>query len=159
PVTGGTFTDRGNGRGDLVINPATAAVGTTLQVLFTATDSLGRSKSVPTTILIAAAADILQAQVVWTPPTGNGASPTGAAAIAPFLTQTVRIPTGSAPAGLVGYAVYRGTAPGLQAQLASLVGVSPASANTFTDTLPKPPEGQLASFRYFYVVTALYQDG
>lgn len=158
-VTGGTFTDRGNGRGDLVINPATAAVGTTVQVLFTATDSQNRSKSVPTTIIIAAAADVLQAQVVWTPPTGSGASPTAAAAIDTFLTQTVRIPTGAAPAGLVGYAIYRGTAPGLQAQLSSLVGVSPASANTFTDTLPKPAEGQLASFRYFYVVTALYQDG
>jgi hypothetical protein len=156
-VAGGTFTDRGNGRGDLVITPALAAVGTSLQVLFTATDSQNRTKTFPTTINIVNAADVVQVQVLWTPPTAAGGAPTGAAAIDSFVTQVVHQPSGSGPSTLVGYAVYRGTATGVQAQLSSLVGVS--TTTSFTDTLPKPAEGQLNAFHYFYVVTALYRDG
>ncbi|HKQ08650.1 MAG TPA: choice-of-anchor D domain-containing protein [Blastocatellia bacterium] len=158
-VAGGTFTDRGNGRGDLVITPAASAVGSNLRVIFTATDSQNRSKSFPTTITVVSAADVVQVQVLWTPPASAPASPTGAAAIDTFLSQIVRQPTGAAPATLVGYAIYRGTAPGVQPQLSSLVGVAPATATSFTDNLPKPAAGQLAAFRYFYVVTALYRDG
>jgi Fibronectin type III domain/Abnormal spindle-like microcephaly-assoc'd, ASPM-SPD-2-Hydin len=156
-VASGTFTDRGNGRGDLVINPA--AAGSSLQVVFTATDLLGRSKSFPTTINVVNAADVVQVRVLWTPPAAAPASPTGAAAVDTFLTQVVRQPAGAAPGSLVGYAIYRGTAAGVQAQLSNLVGIAPSTATSFTDNLPKPAEGQLASFRYFYVVTALYQDG
>jgi HYDIN/CFA65/VesB-like, Ig-like domain/Fibronectin type III domain len=158
-VAGGTFTDRGNGRGDLVITPAATAVGTTLQVMFTATDSQNRTKSFPTRIIIADAADLVQVQVLWTPPASAAAGPTGAAAIDTFLTQTVRQASGAAPSTLVGYAIYRATAAGVQAQLSSLVGVAAPTALSLTDNLPKPAAGQFASFRYFYVVTALYRDG
>jgi Abnormal spindle-like microcephaly-assoc'd, ASPM-SPD-2-Hydin/Fibronectin type III domain len=158
-VAGGTFTDRGNGRGDLVINPAAAAAGSSLQVVFTATDSQNHSKSFPTTINIVNAADVVQVEVLWTAPSAAGASPAGAAAIDPFFTQVVHHTAGSPPATLVGYAIYRSTSPGLQAQLSNLVGVVPGTATSFMDALPKPAEGQLASFRYFYVITALYQDG
>jgi len=161
-VAGGTFTDRGNGRGDLVINPAAAAIGSSLQVVFTATDSQNRSKSFPTTINVVNAADVVQVEVVLTPPAAASNAPTGVAAIDPFFTQIVSRTIGVTPATLVGYAVYRGTTPGVQAQLSNLVGiVQPSStmAVSFTDNLPKPAEGQLAAFRYFYVVTALYRDG
>jgi hypothetical protein len=158
-VAGGVFTDRTNGRGDLVINPSAAAAGSSLQVVFTATDSQNRSKSFPTTINVVNAADVVQVEVLWTPPTAAGNSPSGAAAIDPFFTQVVRRAGGAGPATLVGYAIYRGTAPGVQAQLSNLVGVAPGTATSFTDTLPKPADGQLAAFRYFYVVTALYRDG
>ncbi|HJQ25056.1 MAG TPA: choice-of-anchor D domain-containing protein [Blastocatellia bacterium] len=158
-VPGGTFTDRGNGRGDLVINPATSAIGTSLRVIFTATDSQNRTKSFPTLISIVDAASVVQVQVMWTPPTAAPNSPTGAAAVDTFLTQTVRQLTGTAPSTLVGYSIYRATATGVQVQLSSLVGVAPASATSFTDNLPKPADNQLNAFRYFYVVTALYRDG
>ena len=156
-VAGGTFTDRGNGRGDLVFTPAAAAAGTSLQVLFTATDSQNRTKTFPTTINIVNATDVVQVEVFWTPAAAAGGAPTDVAAIDSFVTQTVRRPGGSAPSTLVGYAVYRGTAPGVQAQLSNLVGV--ATTNSFTDRLPKPAESQLNAFRYFYTVVALYRDG
>ena len=161
-VAGGTFTDRGNGRGDLVITPAAAAVGTSLQVIFTATDSQNRTKSFPTTINVANAADLVQVEVLLTPPSAAPNPPSGVAAIDLFLTQMVARTGGTTPSSLVGYAVYRGTTTGVQPQLSNLVGVvkpSSSSPVSFIDNLPKPAEGQSASFRFFYVVTALYQDG
>ena len=165
-VAGGTFTDRGNGRGDLVITPS-GTPGSTLSVLFTASDSAGRTKSVPTTINLLAQADTANVRVSWTAPETAPGAPTGAVAIDQFITPlsvggTVTAQGGFEPAaaaGLVGYAVYRGTSPGVTATLSNLVGVVPASATSFTDALPHTAGTSFASFQFYYVVTALYQTG
>lgn len=165
-VAGGTFTDRGNGRGDLVITPA-GAPGSTLSVLFTATDSAGRTKSVPTTINLLAQADTANVRVSWTAPDTAPGAPTSTTANDLFITP---LSVGSevtaqgnlqpaVAAGLVGYAIYRGTSTGVSAALSNLVGVVPASATSFTEVLPHAAGSSFAAFRFFYVVTALYQTG
>jgi hypothetical protein len=162
-VAGGTFTDQGNGRGALVINPSAASSGTTAQVIFTATDGAGRTKSIPTTITVISPADAAQVALVWQIPTAASGPPTSATALDLFITPLVPTPGGNVPAaeidGRAAYVIYRGTVTGAGAQLSGIVGIVPATDRFFLDNLPRPANGNFASFRFFYVVTALYTNG
>lgn len=162
-VAGGTFTDQGNGKGALVINPAAASAGSSVQVIVTATDGAGRTKSIPTTINIIASADNAQVALGWQIPTAASGPPTSAAAIDLFITplvpgQNVPIPVAEVD-GRAAYVIYRATVTGTGAQLSGIVGVVPPTNRFFTDNLPRPANGNFASFRFFYVVTALYTNG
>lgn len=161
-VAGGTFTDRGNGRGDLVINP-TGATGSTLQVLFTATDGQGRTKTIPTIITIVSQDDRVQVAVGWSNPTAASGPPINVTAIDLFITPLVPLQVAPAPAldpdGRVAFAIYRETVPGISPQLSSLVAIVSPLNRSFTDNLLRPANGNFSSFRFFYTVTAIYSNG
>ena len=162
-VTGGTFTDQGNGRGALVMNPTAASSGSSVQVIFTATDGAGRTKSIPTTINIISSANNAQVALGWQIPTAASGPPTSALALDLFFTHLIPLQVGAIPAaevdGRAAYVIYRATVTGTGAQLSGIVGVVPPTNRFFTDNLPRPADGNFASFRFFYVVTALYTNG
>lgn len=159
-VSGGTFTDRGNGRGDLVFTPAAGAAN--INVLFTARDGSNRSKTIQSSIRVLDAAETSQVRVSWTAPATAPNQPTSATAtptyITPLSSGAVVQTRGVVPAdaaGLVGYVIYRSDTPGVAVGLANIVGVVPSTTTTFNDRLPAPPGPTVA----FYVVTALYNTG
>jgi hypothetical protein len=162
PVAGGTFTDQGNGRGALVINP-TVAAGGTQQVTFTATDGAGRTKSIPTIIMVISSADAVQVQLSWRVPTVASGPPTDATALDLFFTHLIPLQGGAVPAaevdGRAAYVVYRATLTGAGPQLSGVVAIVPPTNRIFLDNLPRPANGNFAPFRFFYVVTALYTNG
>jgi HYDIN/CFA65/VesB family protein len=162
-VSGGTFTDRGNGRGDLVLTPAASASGNVF-VTFTARDSASRIKTLQSVITIVASANTHRVQVSWTAPETAPGGPTDALATdqsitALAATQSAVEAEGVEPAvaaGLVGYVIYRSQSAGVAVTLSNIVGVVPASQTAFSDVVPAPPgSGQT----FFYRVTALYQTG
>jgi hypothetical protein len=163
PVTGGVFTDRGNGRGDLVLTPAAAG---TAQVTFTATAG-NLSKTVQTLITIIPAANAARVQISWTAPQTAPGPPTGVAARDLFITPlSVEVKASEADgfspadaAGLVGYVIYRENRAGVNVLPSNIVGVVPASQTSFTDTLAAPAGGSFANLRFYYRVTALYATG
>jgi hypothetical protein len=165
PVAGGTFTDRGNGRGDLIFTSAPAATGDRL-VTFTARDSAGRLKTLQGVITILPQASTHSVLISWTPPVFN--TPPNAPSNAVALDLSIPpIPASAELAGspsvepaqqtgLVGYVVYRSTAPGVPESLSNIVGVVPATQTSFTDTAPAPASSPQV---FFYSVTALYATG
>ena len=160
-VAGGVFTDRGNGRGDLLITPAAGASGRLL-VTFTARDSQNRQKQVVSAITLLVPADSHRIQVAWTAPASAPNPPTGVIAsdlsITPLSTvddQADSIEPAQA-AGLAGYIIYRATSAGATPTPANIVGVATASQTSFTDNVPaQASSGQV----FFYVVTAFYGTG
>ncbi|HXG93439.1 MAG TPA: choice-of-anchor D domain-containing protein [Blastocatellia bacterium] len=165
-IAGGAFTDRGNGRGDLVFTP-TGTTRSTMQVTFTATDSANRTKSLVAAITIVPATDIFRVQVSWTAPQTAPGAPTNALAVNRSF-QQLRLPDGyveaasfepADAAGLIGYAVYRSATPGAATSLGNIVGVVPATATSFNDLIPTPGGTSFVMPPAFYTVTALYATG
>lgn len=161
PVQGGVFTNRGNGRGDLVLTPASGATGRVL-VTFTARDGQNRQKSVQSSITILAPADSHRAQVIWTPPTSGTNPPSSVFAndqsITPLALGGDSVDNEIEPqqTGLVGYVIYRSTTPGVPVSLGNIVGTALAGQLSFNDNLPVPAS---STQTFFYVVTALYGTG
>lgn len=164
-VPGGVFTDRGNGRGDLVLTPAATVTGT-VEVTFTATAG-SLSKSVQTVITIIPASAAARVQINWTAPQTAPGAPTGVTARDLFITPLsigvvspeARDFTPADAAGLVGYVIYRESMAGVKVQASNIVGVVPATQTSFTDTITAPSGDSFASFKYYYRVTALYATG
>jgi hypothetical protein len=164
-VTGGVFTDRGNGRGDLVLTPAASATGT-VEVTFTATAG-NLTKSVQTLITIVPASNAVKVQITWTAPQTAPGAPTGVAATDLFITPLSIVATGFeaadfAPAdaaGLVGYVIYRENRAAVRILPSNIVGVVPATQTSFTDTIVMPAGSSFANFKFYYRVTALYATG
>lgn len=168
PVQGGVFTDRGNGRGDLVLTPQVSA-RTTLQVTFTATDSANAIKTLQSFITVIPAGDTWRVQVRWVAPEVASNAPTGVAAVNQNFPSITAAPDpiesaeaeGFNPAvapGLVGYVIYRSDTRGAAPSLGNIVGIAPASATSFNDAIPTPG-GNVLNQPFFYRVTALYQSG
>ncbi len=165
PVQGGVFTNRGNGRGDLVLTPQ-ATSRTTLQVMFTATDSANRVKTLQSFITVIPSGDTWRVQVRWVAPEVASNAPTDVVAVnqnfpalnaAPESFETEGFNPAVAP-GLVGYVIYRSDTRGAAPSLGNIVGVAPATATSFNDAIPTPGGNSLAQ-PFFYRVTALYQTG
>jgi hypothetical protein len=167
-VPGGIFTDRGNGRGDLVLTPQGAS-RTTLQVMFTATDSANRSKSLQSFITVVPSGDTWRVQVRFVAPEVASNAPTDVVALNQNFASLASAPDsfesagaeGFNPAvapGLVGYVIYRSDTRGSAAALGNIVGIAPATATSFTDAIPTPGGNSIAQ-PFFYRVTALYQTG
>jgi hypothetical protein len=162
-VQGGVFTDRGNGRGDLVVTPAASASGRIL-VTFTARDGQNRTKAVQSSITIVAASATRQARLNWTAPAASPAAPSNLAATDLSIT-----PLGFAgdsfesesidpeqSAGLTGYVIYRATTPSVPISLGNIVGIATAGQTSFTDNLPSPPGSPQI---FYYTMTAFYSAG
>ena len=164
-VAGGVFTDRGNGRGDLVLTPAAAATGT-VTVTFTATSGT-LTKTAQTLITIIPASDAARVQISWTAPQTAPGPPTGVVARDLFITPLsvglepsgVNDFTPADAAGLVGYVIYREDRAGVRLLPSNIVGVVPATQTSFTDTLNFPPGSSPLNLRFYYRVTALYATG
>jgi hypothetical protein len=162
-VQGGVFTDRGNGRGDLVVTPAASATGRLL-VTFTARDGQNRVKAVQSSITIVAASASHQARLVWTAPAASPGGPSNLAAtdlsITPlsFLGDSIESESvePEQAAGLIGYVIYRATTPTVPLSLANIVGIATAGQTSFTDNLPAPA-GSAQIF--YYTMTAFYGSG
>jgi len=159
-VANGTFTNSGGGRGNFVYSPPMDADGNT-RVIFTARDSANRMKTVQSLITILPAASTHNVRVGLVAPETASNAPTNVTA-----SDLSIIPLGanldfstvqpSVAAGLVGYAIYRSTSPGVSVSLSNIIGVIPASQSTFTDIVPASA-GSTQTF--FYRATALYQTG
>ncbi|HVG19011.1 MAG TPA: choice-of-anchor D domain-containing protein, partial [Blastocatellia bacterium] len=164
-VAGGVFTDRGNGRGDLVLTPAATATGTA-GVTFTATAG-NLTKTAQTLITIIPPSDAARVQITWTAPQTAPGPPTGVAARDLFITPLSNGVGGAEAdgfttadaAGLVGYVIYRERTAGVRILPSNIVGVVPATQTSFTDTIAMPAGSSFANFRYYYRVTALYATG
>lgn len=159
----GLFTDRGNGRGDLVLMPSANTSGRFL-VTFTATDTANTIKTLQSVINVAAASDTHRVQITWVAPETASNPPTNvlandlsltalAASINSFESHSLEP---AVAAGLVGYVVYRSDTAGVPISLSNIVGVALATQTSFTDTVPAPPNSPQV---FFYRVTALYQTG
>lgn len=165
-IPGGVFTDRGNGRGDLVLIPVGTAQ-TTAQVMFTATDSAGRTKSLLSLITIVPPSQRVQVRLSFTAPETAPGPPTSFAAndlsFSPLFTGTL-VPQGGSitpavAAGLAGYAVYRSNSSGTGVSLGNIVAIVPASATSITDSVPIPEGTSSLSQPVFYIATAIYGTG
>jgi hypothetical protein len=167
-VPGGIFTDRGNGRGDLVLTPQSAS-RTTLQVMFTATDSANRSKSLQSFITVVPSGDTWRVQVRFVAPEVASNAPTDVVALNQNFVSLGTAPESFEPAeaegfnpavapGLVGYVIYRSDTRGAAVSLGNIVGIAPATATSFTDAIPTPGGNSIAQ-PFFYRITALYQTG
>jgi hypothetical protein len=165
-LTGGVFTDRGNGRGDLVFTP-TGTARSTAQVIFNAIDGANRTRSLISTITIVPAADTFRVRISWAAPETAPGPPTGVLAVNQTFQQLAspaEVIAGSefepaVAAGLIGFAIYRSPTPGTQPSLANIVGVVPATATSFTDAIPTPGGTTFVMPPAYYVVTALYSTG
>jgi len=164
-IAGGVFTDRGNGRGDLVLTPATSATGTA-QVIFTATAG-SLTKTVLTVITIIPASDAARVQITWTAPQTAPGAPTNVAARDLFITplsvdggvfEAADITPADA-VGLVAYVIYRQNRAGVTLLASNIVGVVPATQTSFTDILNFPAGSSPSNLRFYYRVTALYASG
>jgi hypothetical protein len=159
---GGVFTDRGNGRGDLVFNPA-GPRGTT-QVSFTARDSAGAVKTLVSIITIVPTGERETVQLSLTAPETASNPPTNFLAVDTKITpMSLGVQTdGFSPqvaAGLVGYALYRANQSGQAFSLGNIVAVIPASQSSANDSVALPPGTSFLSSPAFYVATALYATG
>lgn len=160
-IAGGTFTDRGNGRGDLVYTPPAATSGNQ-RVTVTARDSANRAKSIQMIISVVEAASTHNVQILFTAPETASNPPTNLLAndqsITPLGANHEPVDgQGIEPqvaAGLTGYAIFRSNNPNVQESLANIVGVIPASATSFTDIVPTPGGSTQV---FYYSATALYQ--
>jgi len=162
-VPNGVFTDRGNGRGDLVLTPPASATGRIL-VTFTARDGQNRTKAVQSSITIVAASASHQARLNWTAPGASPAAPSNLSAtdlsITPLELVGDSIESESIDpeqtAGLIGYVVYRATTPSVPLSLGNIVGIATASQTSFTDNLPVAAG---SSQVFYYALTAFYGTG
>ncbi len=131
--------------------------------MFTAANVTGLYDSLTLLINIIASADKVQVALGWQIPTAASGPPLNATALDLFFThliplQLVPVPVAEVD-GRAAYVIYRATVTGTGAQLSGIVGVVPPTNRFFTDNLPRPANGNFASFRFFYVVTALYTNG
>jgi hypothetical protein len=164
-ITGGVFTDRGNGRGDLVLTPAASATGTA-EVTFTATAG-NLVKTALTVITIIPESDAVRVQVSWTAPQTAPGAPTNVGARDLFFTSLsiggeTALSQDFTPAdavGLIGYVIYRENRPGVRLLPSNIVGVVPVSQTSFTDVIAAPAGGSFSNFKFYYRVTALYASG
>lgn len=160
-VQGGTFTDRGNGKGDLVLNLPANASGRLL-LTFRATDGANRTKIGQSVVNIVQAADTHNVQVVMTAPQTAPGAPTNVFAndqsFTPLLAGGFEdlnlVPQDAA--GLTAYLIYRSETPGVQVSAANLVGQLAIGQSSYIDKVPAPA-GSAKIF--YYVVTALYASG
>lgn len=159
-VANGNFTNQGGGRGSFVYSPDIDATGNA-RVIFTARDSANRMKTVQSLITILPAASthnvsvgLVAPETASNPPTNVTASDLSITPLATPLDATSLHP--AAAPGLVGYAIYRSTSPGVSVALSNIIGVIPATQSTFTDIVPVPSDSTQS---FFYRVTALYQTG
>jgi hypothetical protein len=157
-VAGGVFTDRGNGKGDMVLNLPANASGRLL-LTFRATDGANRSKIGQSLVNIVSAADTHNVQVVLLAPQTAPGAPTNVFAndqsFTPLAASGMET-TNLAPqdaAGLTAYLIYRSESPGVQVSPANLVGQMAAGQTSYIDKVPAPAT---SSKIFYYVVTALY---
>ncbi len=159
-LAGGTFTDQGSGRGQLVYTPPADATGTQ-RLTLTARDTANRMKTLQILISLADAASTHGVQIIFTPPETASNPPTSVLANDLSITALGANPEplGVEPqvaAGLIGYVIYRSDSPNPAPSLSSIVGVVGASATSFTDTVPAAAGSTQV---FFYTATALYQTG
>jgi hypothetical protein len=160
-IQGGTFTDRGNGKGDLVLNLPANASGRLL-LTFRATDGAARSKIGQSLVNIVQAADTHNVQVVLTAPQTAPGAPTGVSAndqsYTPLFASSFEdlnlVPQDAA--GLSAYLIYRSESPNVQASQANLVGQLAKGQTSYIDKVPAPASSAKI---FYYVVTALYTSG
>jgi hypothetical protein len=160
-VQGGTFTDRGNGKGDLVLNLPANASGRLL-LTFRATDGANRSKIGQSVVNIVQAADTHNVQIVLTAPQTAPGAPTSVFAndqsFTPLLASAFEevnlVPQDAA--GLTAYLIYRSENPNVQVSAANLVGQLSIGQTSYID---KVPASATSSKIFYYVVTALYTSG
>lgn len=160
-VQGGTFTDRGNGKGDMVLNLAASASGRLL-ITFRATDGANRSKIGQSVVNIVAAADTHNVQVAFTAPQTAPGAPTNVFAsdqsftpLAVSALETENLVPQDA-AGLTAYLIYRSENPNVAVSPANLVGQIAVGQTSYLD---KVPAAASSSKVFYYVVTALYTNG
>lgn len=161
PVSGGIFTDRGNGKGDLVLNLPANASGRLL-VTFRATDGANRVKIGQSVVNIVQATDTHNIQVIFTAPQTAPGAPTNVFAndqsFAPLLASRFEamslVPQDAA--GLTAYLIYRSENPGVQVSAANLVGQLAIGQTSYIDKVPAPATSAKV---FYYVVTALYANG
>jgi hypothetical protein len=157
-ASGGIFTDRGNGKGDLVLNLPANANGRFL-VSFRATDGAGRIKTSQSVVNVTAAADTHNVQVTLLAPLVAPNAPTNVFAFDQSFTPLAIAGIAEqnlAPqdaAGLTAYLVYRSDNPNVQLSPANLVGMFAAGQTSYIDKVPAPGT---SSRVFYYVVTALY---
>ena len=161
PVQGGTFTDRGNGKGDLVLNLPANASGRLL-LTFRATDGANRTKTGQSIVNIVQAADTHNVQIVFLAPQTAPGAPTNVFAndqsFTPLFVNTTE-EANLAPqdaAGLTAYLIYRSESPNVQVSPANLVGQVSVGQTSYIDKVPAPAT---SSKIFYYVVTALYTSG
>ncbi len=161
PVPGGTFTDRGNGKGDLVLSLPANASGRLL-LTFRATDGANRLKIGQSIVNIVQAADTHNVQVVLLAPQTAPGAPTNVFANEQSFTLlfAIAIETENLfpqdAAGLTAYLIYRSESPNVQVTPANLVGQISAGQTSYIDKVPAPVS---SSKIFYYVVTALYTSG
>ncbi|MBI3651915.1 MAG: choice-of-anchor D domain-containing protein [Acidobacteria bacterium] len=160
-ASGGTFTDRGNGKGDMVLNLPTTASGRFL-ITYRATDGANRLKTGQSVVNIVAAADTHNVQVTLQAPQ---VAPNAPANVFAFDQSFTQLALGGlegdnlAPqdaAGLTTYLVYRSDNPGVQATPNNLVGMFAAGQSAYLDRVPVAATSAKV---FYYVVTALYASG
>ncbi|HLG13506.1 MAG TPA: choice-of-anchor D domain-containing protein [Blastocatellia bacterium] len=158
-VTGGTFTDRGNGRGDLVFSPAADATGRVF-VTYTARDSANRVKALQGIITILGNTDTHRVQVMWTLATASPNAPTDVLAndlaVTPLAAASAEAIAPADAPGLIGYLVHRSLTPGVPPALSNVVGIALTGQSSFVDTVPAPATSSQA---FFYTVSAFYGSG
>jgi hypothetical protein len=161
PVQGGTFTDRGNGKGELVLNLPANASGRLL-LTFRATDGANRSKIGQSVVNIVQATDTHNVQIVFQAPQTAPGAPTSVFAndqsFTPLFANTIEDATlvPQDAAGLTAYLVYRSESPNVQVSPANLVGQVSVGQSSYIDKVPVPGT---SSKIFYYVVTALYTSG
>lgn len=159
----GTFTDRGTGRGDIVLALPGDASGRRI-ITFRATDGANRVKTAQTVVNIVAAADTHNVQLLMTAPETASNPPTSVTAndqsITPLALTDEPVSSQSVEPqvaqGLIGYLVYRSESANVQSAAANFVGVIPASQSSFVDRVPAPAN---SSRVFHYRLTAFYNTG
>jgi hypothetical protein len=157
---GGTFTDRGNGKGDLVLNLPSTASGRFL-ITFRASDGAGRTKTSQSVVNITAAADTHDVRLTLLAPQVAPNAPTNVFAFDQSFTPLAvngseeqhLVPQDAA--GLTAYLVYRSDNPSVQITPANLVGSFAAGQTSYVDKVPAPAT---SSKIFYYAVTALYAN-
>lgn len=158
---GGTFTDRGNGKGDFVINLPAGATGRII-ISFQATDSANRQKTAQSVVTIFAAENVHNVQIVLTAPETASNPPTGVFANDQSITPLGLAETDAATvqpqvaAGLTGYLVYRSESANFVASAANLVAVLSAAQTAYVDKVPAAAGSPKI---FYYKMTALYSTG
>ncbi len=159
-IQGGTFTNRGNGKGDLVVNIPAEGV-TRFIISFRATDSASRVKTAQSVVMVFSAANVHNVQLVMIAPETASNAPTGVIAndqsVTPLaLTEEAATIEPQVAAGLTGYLVYRSESPNVAASAANLVGVLSASQTSYIDRVPSASSSPKI---FYYKLTALYSTG
>lgn len=159
-IQGGTFTNRGNGKGDLVVNIPAAGVSRFI-LSFRATDSANRVKTAQSVVTVFSAENVHNVQLVMIAPETASNPPTGVFAndqtVTPLaLTEEAATVEPQVAAGLTGYLVYRSESPNVSASAANLVAVLSASQSSYTDRVPSAASSPKI---FYYRLTALYSTG